>query len=73
MGFAISLNLFLHSHRRIGTVRTMLIYSTGTVFGLLFAVAYLHEKIGLYQILSIALMLAGIYLVIKESRSPGPA
>ena len=73
VGFGISLYLFLHSLRRIGTVRTMLIYSTGTVFGLLFAVAFLHEKIGLYQILSIALMLAGIYLVIKESRSPGPA
>ena len=73
VGFGISLYLFLHSLRRIGTVRTMLIFSTGTVFGLLFAVAFLHEKIGLYQILSIALMLAGIYLVIKESRSPGPA
>ncbi|MDE1726483.1 MAG: DMT family transporter [Thaumarchaeota archaeon] len=69
IGFGISLYLFLHSLKRIGTVRTMLIYSTGTVFGLFFAVTFLHEAIGLYQILAIALMLTGIYLVTKESHS----
>ncbi|MFZ1077023.1 MAG: DMT family transporter [Nitrosotalea sp.] len=69
VGFGISLYLFLHSLRRIGTVKTMLIYSTGTVFGLLFASIFLHEKIGWYQILAIALMLTGIYLVTKESKN----
>lgn len=69
VGFGISLYLFLHSLRRIGTVKTMLIYSTGTVFGLLFASIFLHEKIGGYQILAIALMLTGIYLVTKESKN----
>jgi drug/metabolite transporter (DMT)-like permease len=69
VGFGISLYLFLHSLRRIGTVKTMLIYSTGTVFGLLFASTFLHEKIGWYQVLAIALMLTGIYLVTKESKN----
>lgn len=69
VGFGIALYLFLHSLRRIGTVKTMLIYSTGTVFGLLFAYVFLHERIGGYQILAIALMLTGIYLVTKESQS----
>ncbi|HJT09384.1 MAG TPA: DMT family transporter [Candidatus Nitrosotalea sp.] len=69
VGFGIALYLFLHSLRRIGTVRTMLIYSTGTVFGLLFATIFLHEKIGMYQISAIALMLTGIYLVTKESHT----
>jgi drug/metabolite transporter (DMT)-like permease len=69
VGFGISLYLFLHSLKRIGTVKTMLIYSTGTVFGLLFASTFLHEKISWYQILAIVLMLTGIYLVTKESKN----
>ncbi len=69
VGFGIALYLFLHSLKRIGTVKTMLIYSTGTIFGLLFASIFLHEKIGVYQIPAIALMLAGIYLVTKESHN----
>ncbi|MDE1763240.1 MAG: DMT family transporter [Patescibacteria group bacterium] len=69
VGFGIALYLFLHSLRRIGTVKTMLIYSTGTVFGLFFAAVFLHENIREYQILAIALMLAGIYLITKESHN----
>lgn len=69
VGFGIALYLFLHSLRRIGTVKTMLVYSTGTVFGTLFAFLFLHEKIGWYQILAISMMLAGIYLVTKEGQS----
>ncbi len=69
VGFGVSLYLFLHSLRRIGTVRTMLIYSTGTIFGLGFAATFLHETIGMYQIAAIALMLFGIYLITKEGQS----
>lgn len=67
VGFGIALYLFLHSLRRIGTVKTMLIYSTGTVFGLIFAATFLHEAIKGYQVLAVALMILGIYLVTKES------
>lgn len=68
VGFGFSLYLFLHSLRRIGTVRTMLIYSTGTIFGLSFASIFLHELIGWYQIAAVPLMLLGIYLITKESQ-----
>ncbi len=69
VGFGVSLYLFLNSLKRIGTVKTMLIYSTGTIFGLFFAFMFLHEKIGWYQIIAIALMLTGIYITTKESKS----
>jgi drug/metabolite transporter (DMT)-like permease len=68
VGFGFSLYLFLHSLRRIGTVRTMLIYSTGTIFGLTFASVFLHELIGWYQIAAVPLMLFGIYLIAKEGQ-----
>lgn len=69
VGFGVSLYLFLHSLRRIGTVRTMLIYSTGTIFGLTFASTFLHETIGMYQVAAVSLMLFGIYLITKEGQS----
>lgn len=68
VGFGIALYLFLHSLRRIGTVRTMLIYSTGTIFGLLFAAIFLHEQIGWYQVLAVGLMLTGIFLITRENQ-----
>jgi drug/metabolite transporter (DMT)-like permease len=67
VGFGIALYLFLHSLRRIGTVNTMLIYSTGTVFSLLFAFIFLHEKIDMYQIPAVALMLVGVCLSQKKT------
>jgi drug/metabolite transporter (DMT)-like permease len=68
VGFGFSLYLFLHSLKRIGTVRTMLIYSTGTIFGLTFASIFLHELIGWYQIAAVPLILFGIYLITKEGQ-----
>lgn len=68
VGFGLALYLFLHSLKRIGTVKTMLIYSTGTIFGLIFAHIFLHEKISGYQIFAMIIILVGIYLVTKESR-----
>lgn len=65
-GFGLSLFLFLHSLKRIGTVRTMLIFSTSAVFGLSFATLFLHESVGVYQIVAIAIMLFGIYLIARE-------
>jgi len=69
VGFGVSLYLFLHGLRRIGTVKTVLIYSTGTIFGLSFASIFLHETVGAYQVGAIALMLSGIYIITKEGQS----
>ena len=68
VGFGVSLYLFLHSLKRIGTVKTVLIYSTATIFGITFASIFLHETIGAYQIGAIILILSGIYIITKEGR-----
>ena len=69
VGFGLSLYFFLHGLKRVGTVRTMLIYSTSSIFGLTFASLFLHEEIGAYQILAIAAMLAGICIIARYSQN----
>lgn len=68
LGFGFSLYFFLHSLKRIGTVRTILIFSTSSIFGLVFATIFLHEPIGTYQLIAIAIMLFGIYLIAREGQ-----
>jgi drug/metabolite transporter (DMT)-like permease len=63
VGFGVSLLFFLNSLKRIGTVRTMVIYSTSAIFGLFLASMLLHESIGMYQVIAITMMLAGIFLI----------
>ena len=65
-GFGISYFFFLNSLKRIGTVRTMVIYSTSAIFGLFLAAMFLHESIGVYQIVAITMMLAGIFLIERK-------
>jgi drug/metabolite transporter (DMT)-like permease len=67
-GSGASLILFMYSLKAIGTVRTVLIVSTSSAFGLIFASIFLHENIGVYQILAIIMMLAGIFLVEKKGQ-----
>ena len=62
-GVGASLFFFLHSMKRIGTTRTMLIYSTSSIFGLFFASLFLQEAMGVYQVVAAVMMLAGIYLI----------
>ena len=66
VGFGISLLFFLNSLKRIGTVRTMVIYSTSAIFGLFLASMFLHESIGMYQVVAITMMLAGIFLIERK-------
>lgn len=68
LGFGFSLYFFLHSLKRIGTVRTILIFSTSSIFGLVFATIFLHEPIGTYQLIAIVIMLFGIYLIAREGQ-----
>lgn len=67
-GFGISLFFFLNSLNRIGTVRTMVIYSTSAIFGLFLASMFLHESIGTYQVVAITMMLAGIFLIERKDK-----
>ena len=63
MGFGASLFFFLHSLKRIGTIKTMLLFSTSSIFGMIFAKLFLNENITFYQIIAVGIILAGCYLI----------
>ncbi|MGI0093015.1 MAG: DMT family transporter, partial [Nitrosotalea sp.] len=66
IGFGGSLYFFLQSLKRIGTIRTIVIFSTSSIFGLVFASIFLHEQISLYQTIAIVIMLGGIYMINRK-------
>jgi drug/metabolite transporter (DMT)-like permease len=66
IGFAASLYFFMQSLKRINTVRTALIFSLSSVFGLVAASIFLHEQISWYQILAAGIMILGIYLMNRK-------
>ncbi len=66
IGFGGSLYFFLQSLKRIGTIRTIMIFSLSSVFGLVFALVFLHEQISMYQASAIAIMLTGIYMINRK-------
>lgn len=63
VGFALSLFFFLKSLHIIGIVKTIVIFATSSVFGLIFAVLFLHEQVSIFQIIAICVMILGIYLI----------
>jgi len=66
IGFAASLYFFLQGLKRIGTVRTITIFSMSSLFGLISASLFLSEQISLYQVIAAAIMILGIYLVSRK-------
>ena len=66
-GFGRSIFFFLHSLRRIGTVRTIIIFSTSSIFGVIFSMAFLHEQLHIFQLTAIPVMIFGIYLVNRKN------
>jgi drug/metabolite transporter (DMT)-like permease len=69
VGFAASLYFFLQGLRKIGTVNTLLILSLSSVFGLVLAAIFLHERITIFQIIAVGIMLSGIYLINRNNQS----
>ena len=57
---------FVIALRLIGAIRTVLIYSTTTVFGILFSGIFLGEQITEINIFSVATITIGIYLLRKK-------
>ena len=47
----------------IGAIKTILLYSSTTVFGMIFAVLFLNESITFQNVLSTILVTAGVYLL----------
>jgi drug/metabolite transporter (DMT)-like permease len=67
LGFGASLFFFINALRNIGTVKTVLVFSLSSVFGLLFAFIFLGEGITIVQIGVVPLLFAGVYILEKRS------
>lgn len=67
VGFAASLYFFLQGLKRIGTVRTITIFSMSSVFGVIAAAIFLAEQISGYQIIAAGIMILGVYLVSRKN------
>ena len=63
LGFGASLFFFLHSLKRIGTIKTILLFSASSIFGMIFAKVLLNENITIYQIIAVGVILFGCYLI----------
>ncbi len=72
MGFAASLYFFLQSLKRIKTVRTVLIFSTSSVFGVVAASVFLQEQISWYQIVAAGIMIFGVCLMNRKESMINP-
>jgi len=68
VGFGTSLYFFLNSMKRIGIVKSVLVLSFSSVFGLIFASLLLGEPIDVHQIIAIVVMIAGVFLINIESK-----
>jgi len=72
VGFAASLYFFMQSLKRISTVRTVLIFSMASVFGLFTASTFLQEQISWYQIVAAGIMILGIWLMNRKESTISP-
>lgn len=65
-GFGGALLLFLHGMKRLGTVKTMSIFSLTPIFGILIAAIALGESISIFQAIATAMIIGGILLVSRR-------
>lgn len=72
VGFAASLYFFLQSLKRINTVRTVLIFSMSSIFGLIGASIFLQEQISWYQIVAAVIMMFGVCLMNRKESLINP-
>ena len=47
----------------IGAIRTVLIFSANTVFGLIYSMMYLGETLTLFNLTSVIFVIAGLYFL----------
>ncbi|MCW3986620.1 MAG: DMT family transporter [Candidatus Bathyarchaeota archaeon] len=63
---AFSILLFLFALREIGAMRTGVIFSTSSLFGAIFAFAFLREAFTLIQLLAGLAMLLGVFILYRK-------
>jgi drug/metabolite transporter (DMT)-like permease len=62
--------LFIAATKRLGAIKMLLVWSSSTVFGAVFALIFLGEQITLAQVLGGVLILSGVYLFHRGERIP---
>ena len=62
--------LFIAATKRLGAIKMLLVWSSSTVFGATFAIAFLGEEITVAQIVGGAMVLLGVYLVRRGEPLP---
>jgi len=65
---AFSILLFLFALRKIGSMRTGVIFSTSSIFGAVLALAVLRETFTLLQLIAGLVMLLGVYVLYRYPR-----
>jgi drug/metabolite transporter (DMT)-like permease len=63
LGTGLSALFFLMGLKILGSVRTVLLYSTTSIFGVIFSTLFLSEIVTYVDILSIGIVLVGIFLL----------
>ncbi|KAF6242992.1 EamA/RhaT family transporter [Nitrosopumilus sp. b1] len=67
IGIAAPMFLFYYAIKNIGAVKTILIFSTSSIFGVVYAFIFLQEQIQYHQIIAMGIMVFGIMLLRKEN------
>ncbi|MDG6985510.1 MAG: DMT family transporter [Nitrososphaerota archaeon] len=62
--------LFIAAVKRLGAIRMLLVWSSSTVFGAVFALVFLGEQISPAQVLGGVLIIAGVYVFHKGEKVP---
>ncbi|MDG6983322.1 MAG: DMT family transporter [Nitrososphaerota archaeon] len=62
--------LFIAAVKRLGAIRMLLVWSSSTIFGAVFALLFLGEQITSVQLLGGGLIVAGIYVFHRGERLP---
>jgi len=62
-GMGLSTLFFIMAITKIGATRTILIYSSSPVFAVVLASTYLSEKIQIYDVISLSLIIIGVFLL----------
>jgi len=65
-GFGGALLLFLQGIKRIGTIKTMSVFSLTPIFGIAIAALALGESISIFQGIATAIIIAGILIVSRR-------
>ncbi len=67
--YGLSLILYVKSNQKIGAIKTQLVFSLSTFFGIFFACIVFHDSINLAYIAALLLIAVSFYLIFSEKHS----